>query len=135
MENAVMMATNDAKKLIPIGDADRVRAVRRQQILDTPSEDSLRILAETAALIFKAPLGMISFVDADRVFFKEHHGGNLAGTSVKRDTSLCSVVILSDRPTVFEDLQKSPCHLINSEMVEKAGLRFYAGAPITDDQG
>lgn len=135
MKRTVAMATSEAKKLIPIGDDDRVRAVRRQKILDTPSEKSLHNLAETAALAFKVPLSLISFVDADRVFFKESYGGELGGTSVNRDRSLCSVVILSDEPTVFDDLQKKPCHLINLESVEKLGLRFYAGAPIKDDQG
>lgn len=129
------MATNEAEKLIPIGDEDRVRAVHRQKILDTPSEKSLHNLAETAALAFDVPLGLISFIDADRVFFKENYGGELTGKSVDRDRSLCSVVILSDEPTVFNDLQKSPCHLINLESIEKLGLQFYAGAPIKDDQG
>lgn len=131
----VAMATNETKNLIPSGDAERVQALQRQHILDTPSEQSLRNLAETAALIFGVPIGLISFVDAERVFIKENYGGSLSGTSIKRNRSLCSVVVLSDEPTIFTDLQKEPCHLISGELVGKMGLRFYAGAPIKDEDG
>jgi len=135
MTTKVAMAPKETKSLIPSDDYERVQALKRQHILDTPSEKSLRNLAETAALIFGVPIGLISFVDAERVFIKENYGGTMSGTSIKRNRSLCSIVVLSDDPAVYTDLQKEPCHLINSDLINKMGLCFYAGAPIKDDAG
>lgn len=123
------------KELIPHNEAVRVEALKNYEILDSPSEETFRHLAETAALIFNTGIGMISFIDSDRVFFKEQYGGELTGKSVARNRSLCSVVILNDNPTIFKDLDKEPCHSINPDSIKKKGLRFYAGVPLKSIDG
>ncbi len=130
-----LQAASKIKSLIPEGDLERVRALERHNILASPSENSLRNIAETAALVFDVPIGIISFVDAERVFFKENYGGPLTGTSIERNRSLCSVVVLNDGPTIFKDLHKNPCHYINPDFIRQLGVRFYSGMPIKDSSG
>ncbi|MEO7988794.1 MAG: GAF domain-containing sensor histidine kinase [Chryseolinea sp.] len=123
------------KELIPHNEATRIEALRNYAILDSPSEEMFRNLAETAALIFNASIGMISFIDSDRVFFKENYGGELTGRSIKRSHSLCSMVVLQDNPTVFKDLHSNPCHSINPSFIKQIGLGFYAGVPLKSKDG
>jgi hypothetical protein len=52
-------------------------AVRRYDILDTPPDGAFDRIAATAAELFDVPIGMVSIVDTDRIWFKAHHG--LAG--------------------------------------------------------
>jgi signal transduction histidine kinase len=118
------------QSLIPKGDQHRIEILKTLEILDTPSEETFRNLAETASLIFNASVAMISFVDIDRVFFKESFGNVMTGKSVKREKSLCSVIVLENKLIVFENLKDHPCHVIENDFINKAGLVFYAGSPI-----
>jgi GAF domain-containing protein len=54
---------------------------------------------------------------------------------VPRGTSLCSLAVLEEEPTIFEDALKEPCLLANPLVAGSFGLRFYAGAPITTPDG
>jgi GAF domain-containing protein len=73
-------------------------------------------------------------VAKDFVEFKGNTG--MEGTNrVSRGVSLCSLAILSEEPTVFEDATKEPCLLENPLVAGAFGLRFYAGAPITTREG
>lgn len=121
--------------LVPHNESKRLEALKNYEILDSPSEETFRHLAETAALIFNSSIGIISFIDADRVYLKENYGGKLAGQSVKRTHSLCSLVILQDRPTIFKDLNREHCHAINSDSIHEHGLQFYAGIPLKSIDG
>jgi signal transduction histidine kinase len=122
-------------KIIPPNDVERVQTLRSYKILDTPSEDTFRNLAETAALIFDMPVGFVAFVDDVRVFYKDSHGHNIAGKSLPRDKSVCSLVILRDEPTIIKDITKEPCMLVDAETAAKAGFRFFAGAPVRTQSG
>ena len=56
--------------IIPDNDSERLLALKRYQIMDTPSEDSFDILASLAVHLFDVSMALISFVGAERVFFK-----------------------------------------------------------------
>jgi len=98
--------------------------LKNYEILDSPSEETFRHLAESAALAFNTSIAIISFIDADRVYYKENYGGELAGQSVNRTHSLFSLAILQDRPTIFKDLNREPCYAINPDFINTLGLQF-----------
>lgn len=52
-----------------------------------------------------------------------------------RDISLCSLAVLDENPTIFPDAMKEPCLIANPLVQGEFGLRFYAGAPILDEDG
>ncbi len=120
--------------IIPDNDSERVETLRRYKILDTPPENAFDNVARLAAQIFQVPISLISLVDTDQVFFKANIGmGNARVTT--RGVSLCSLAILKSEVTVFEDAPKEPCLLTNPNVAGDFGLKFYAGAPLTTNDG
>lgn len=53
--------------IIPDNDAERIAALRRYQILDTPPEGVFHHVAHLAAEIFGVPISLISLIDAEQV--------------------------------------------------------------------
>ena len=119
---------------IPETESRRLEKLREYQILDTHSEDTFDNIALLASQIFGVSNAFISFVDEDRVFFKSNLS-SLPFNEVDRKHSLCSLAILHDEVTVFNDTYDHP-HLMGTPYVsEKGGIRFYAGAPLKSPEG
>lgn len=120
--------------IIPENDEQRLEALRRYNLLDTPPEEAFANLANLIANYFDVPIALISLVDRSRVQFKGNVG--MAGVkNVSRGTSLCSLAVLSDKPTIIEKPLEDPCLLANPMVHGTFGLRFYAGAPIITPDG
>ncbi|WP_299818629.1 GAF domain-containing protein [uncultured Pontibacter sp.] len=120
--------------LIPSNEEERLQKLKEYEILDTPQEGAFNHLAAMAIHMFKVPIALISFVDADRVWFKANVG--MEGVeNVPRGESLCSLAILNDDLVIFQDAMNEPCLLANPLVSGNFGLRFYAGAPLTTSDG
>src|SRR5689334_18828965 len=96
-------------------DADRVKAVHRLEILGSPSEEIFSTITELAALTFKTPIALMSFVDADHVFYKQAVGVDKTGLLVDRKKSPCSIAILNSEVTTFRYELADPCVLADRE--------------------
>ncbi|MGY4539540.1 PAS domain S-box-containing protein [Mucilaginibacter sp. UYNi724] len=128
------MENTFGKNINPDNDEQRISALRRYQILDTPPENAFDNVARLAAQIFKVPISLVSLVDADQVYFKANIGmGEAKVTS--RGISLCSLAVLKQDFTVFENAPDEPCLLTNPNVAGSFGLKFYAGAPLTTHDG
>lgn len=122
------------KNIIPVNENERVRALESYKILHTLPEGFFNNLAQIIAKTFDTPIALISLVDKEKVFYKANVG--MPGTDyVDRGISLCSLAILDNEPTIFEDTTKEPCLLSNPLVAGEFGLRFYAGAPIITPDG
>ena len=122
------------KQIIPDNEEDRLHALRSFDILDTLPDGFFNNLVHIIAKTFDTPIALISLVDKEQVFFKANVG--MPGVKyVDRGISLCSLAILEDEPTIFEDASKEPCLLANPLVAGEFGLRFYAGAPIITPDG
>ncbi len=120
--------------IIPENDPQRIEALKRYHIMDTPAEDSFDNIAKLCTQIFNVPISLVSLVDAERVFFKANVGmGN--AKEANRGKSLCALAVLDPKVTVFEDALKEPCLLANPNVTGDFGLRFYAGAPLITSDG
>ena len=120
--------------IIPQNDEARLAALHRYEVLDTPPEGAFNKIANLTRDIFDTPIALVALVDKDRVFFKANAG--MANTqNVERGISLCSLAVLKDGATVFENAPENPCLLHNPLVAGSFGLRFYAGAPITTSDG
>lgn len=128
------MENSFGKPLIPLNEADRLNALRSYEILNSPPEREFDGIVTLIASIFQMPIALISLVDAEAVFFKANFG--MPETRyTPRGVSLCSLAILAEDLTVFEDALKEPCLLANPLVAGAFGLRFYAGAPLTTADG
>ncbi|MEJ7778950.1 MAG: ATP-binding protein [Daejeonella sp.] len=128
MENSFGM------NIIPDNDVQRVEALRRYQILGGPPEHAFDNIARLATQIFGVPISIISLVDANKVFFKANIGmGDVR--EVDRGDSLCSLAVMKTEVTVFENAPDEPCLMANPNVAGSFGLKFYAGAPLTTQDG
>jgi len=121
-----------AQKLPPT-EAERLAAVRRYDILDSPPDGAFDRITALAARRFGVPIAIISIVDEDRIWFKSHHG--LPVEQIDREPGLCASAILGDTPYLIEDARSDARSLANPLVAGDFGLRFYAAVPLTTSDG
>jgi two-component sensor histidine kinase len=119
--------------IIPSSEPQRLAAVRRYDILDTPPDGAFDRITALAARRFGVPISIISIVDQDRIWFKSHYGVSVK--QIGRDPGLCASAILSNDPHILTDASIDPRSLANPLVAGEFGLRFYAGVPLTTDDG
>lgn len=108
---------------------ERLAAIRRYDILDTPPDGAFDHVTELAAQIFDVPIALVTIVDEDRIWFKSRYG--LDGVSeIPRSPGLCASAILQDSPYVVEAARKDPRTLANPLVAGSFGLQFYAASPL-----
>jgi len=118
---------------LPPNEAERLAAVRRYDILDSPPDGAFDRITALAARRLKVPIAIISIVDEDRIWFKSHHG--LPVEQIDREPGLCASAILGDAPYLVEDARSDPRSLANPLVAGDFGLRFYAAVPLTTSDG
>ncbi|QNE40293.1 hypothetical protein F1C16_12340 [Hymenobacter sp. NBH84] len=116
--------------LIPSNEKARLQALAPFRVLQALPDVVFDALVELVALLFNAPVAMLSFVDADVVWMKALYGLS-EPRRVPRDQSLCSVTILQDTTTVVQNLNEvvlpTPIADLLNEMLQ---LHFYVGHPL-----
>lgn len=127
------METNIGSILIPTDEDARLENLKKYKILYTKTEPIFDQLAALTATMMNTPIAMINFVDRDKVWTKADQNGQIG--EVDREVSLCSLAILNGSVTVFEDLIQNPCLISNPLIAGESGLRFYAAAAITTNEG
>ncbi|MCJ8166481.1 GAF domain-containing protein [Pontibacter sp. E15-1] len=112
---------------------ERIKVLRRYEILDTPEDGSWDRLTRLAAKFFNMPIAVVSLVDTDRIWFKSHYG--LAVREIGTDPGLCTTAIMSDDIYIVENALEDPRTLTNPLVVSEFGLRFYAAVPLKTSDG
>ena len=124
--------TPDADFISP-NEAERLDAVRRYAVLDTPRESAFDRITTLAARVLNTPISIVSIVDADRIWFKSHYGLELE--EIERESGLCASAVYNGKPWIIEDARMDPRALSNSLVAGEFGLQFYAGVPLTTHDG
>ncbi|HZH47326.1 MAG TPA: histidine kinase dimerization/phosphoacceptor domain -containing protein [Roseococcus sp.] len=112
---------------------ERLAALRRTGLLDTPRERDFDEIVALAARICDTPIAVVNLIDADRQWFKAEIGLGVAETPL--DTSICAHIILQEGVTVVEDAAADPRLADNPLVTGPPGLRFYAGARLDTAEG
>ncbi len=116
------------------GEAERLAAVRRFDILDTPPDGSFDRITALAARILDVPVSIITIVDETRIWFKSLYGG-VETTEVPREPGLCASAVWQDTPYVVEGARTDPRTRDNSLVTGDLGVQFYAAAPLRTAEG
>jgi signal transduction histidine kinase len=114
-------------------EAERIKELKRYEILDTPPDFSFDRLTRLAAKLFDVPVAIISLVDQDRVWFKSRHGIDVQ--QVALNPGLCTATILTDEVYVVQDALEEESTFLNPLVTGDFALRFYAGAPLRTKEG
>jgi signal transduction histidine kinase len=119
---------------IPDREAQRLKALENQRILDTLPEKAFDDLTRLAGFICGTPISLISLVDETRQWFKSRVGLNVPGTS--RDLAFCAHTILDPQKVmVVSDATRDERFANNPLVTGDPGIRFYAGAPLVTSDG
>ncbi|RZK10052.1 MAG: GAF domain-containing protein, partial [Hymenobacter sp.] len=121
--------------LLPLAESLRLKALRPYQLFNTMQDETFTELVRLAAKLFHVPIGIIAFVEEEEVRFGLNYGLDPALDRVSRWETLCSVAMLHDTTSVFEDLREQPCDLINPALVQRLNLGFYAGSALRTKDG
>ena len=126
----------EAKAIPAYSDFERQRllALHRFGLLDTPSEKIFDGITEAVATICRTPIALISLVDEKRQWFKSAFGLNIRETA--RDIAFCDHAIRE--PTelmIVEDAENDDRFRDNPLVLEQPNIRFYAGQPLVSDDG
>ena len=119
--------------MLPPDEPQRLAALQRYQILDTPPDGAFDHLTAVAAALFTVPIAVVSLVDHDRIWFKSHHGLDLCETG--REPGLCASAIFSPDVYHIRDAVTDVRALANPLVTEEFDLRFYAAAPLRTHDG
>ena len=86
---------------IPFNETERLRVLNELQILDTPPEADFTDVVRLALEICGMPIGLISFVDSNRQWFKAALGIDQKETA--RDIAFCAHTICDNEMLIVED--------------------------------
>ena len=118
---------------IPSDEAARLRALRAYGLWGPGENTDFNPLTEAGAVMFGAPVCLVSFVGADEQWLRSRYGIDIDKTP--RDISFCTHTILSDEPLVVLDAAEDDRFRDNPLVTGAPQIRFYAGVPIVDGAG
>ncbi len=109
----------------------RMRRLRDLELLNTPEAEGYDRVTRMAARLFGMPIAAVSLTDADRQWFKSYVG--CPNREIPRLGAPCAAVTSLARPVVINDM--SAHEAFRSCVLVEAGLKFYAGVPLTTRDG
>ncbi len=129
--------SDDAMLRSALLDAERLEALRRTGLLDTPVEEEFDRLTRLVCRLLGVPAALVSLVEGDRQFFKSAVGLPEPWL-LRRETSLlhsfCQHVVAAGAPLLVQDATKHP--LVSDNLaVSDLGVVAYLGMPLTTSDG
>lgn len=119
--------------ILPPNESSRLEALRRYQIIDTPSEQTFDEITFLAAHVCITPFSVIAFVDGDRVWYKSKVGMTMSG--VPRAGSFSGQAITQSDIFMLEDATADERFKASPSVIAYSYIRFYAGASLVTPDG
>lgn len=117
----------------PTDEPERLAALCRLHLLDTPPDERFDRITRTAQRMFGVPIATVTLVDSERQWFKSSVGLDVAETA--RDVSFCGHAILQEDPFVVADAARDARFADNPLVTGAPHIRFYAGIPLHEARG
>ena len=120
---------------LPSNETERVAALRALDILDTAPDVAYDDIGELAAQICRCPVGYISFIDDERVWFKAKYGLPADFTQCPREIAFCSTTICGAELVSVPDLREDERFKQNPFVTGDPHLQFYCSMPLITNEG
>ena len=117
----------------PADEFERLSALCRLNLLDTPPDERFERITRTAQRLFQVPIALVTLVDSNRQWFKSRAGLDVAETPRKH--AFCAHAILDDAPFIIPDALADPRFADNPLVTGAPRVRFYAGVALHDTGG
>ncbi|MES2033178.1 MAG: histidine kinase dimerization/phosphoacceptor domain -containing protein, partial [Pseudomonadota bacterium] len=114
-------------------EGERLAALARYDVLDTPRESDFDEIAALASEICGTPIAVVNLIGEGRQFFKAEVGLGVRETPL--ETSFCGHAILAEDFMMVPDATQDARFDCNPLVTGAPGLRFYAGALLKDPAG
>ncbi|HLB48751.1 MAG TPA: GAF domain-containing protein, partial [Anaerolineales bacterium] len=121
------------KPPLPANEQERLAALARYSILDTPPEPAFDDVTRLVGRICQTPIALVVLIDSDRQWFKSRVG--FKPTELPRDSAFCSHTILQNDVLVVPDALADSRFADNRLVVAAPHVRFYAGATLLTADG
>jgi EAL domain-containing protein (putative c-di-GMP-specific phosphodiesterase class I) len=118
-------------RLIIQNEEARQNALRHLRLVDTAPSEAFDRITRMAGRLMGAPVSTISLTDSDRQWFKSKVGADLV--QIPRSEAPCHYAIQKDEVFVVPDLALDD--RFKDTQLGRAGIRFYAGAPLVTRSG
>ena len=112
---------------------ERIKAVNRFLKLEISKEKELQDIVSLAASICGTETALITFIDEDTQYIKFKQ--NFAFDHTTREQAFCNHVIEKNEVMIVPDARKDPRFVKNPLVTHNPSIRFYAGAPLTTQDG
>jgi|GEM_PF-1459480 len=119
--------------MVRSNEAERLRAVRSLDVLDTEREDAFDDLARLTSVICGAPMAAISFIDESREWFKAEIG--LGIRAAARASSFGAHTLVGPEPVVAPDTEADERFRARVVLGGAPAIAAYAGAPLLSRDG
>ncbi|MDJ1158571.1 adenylate/guanylate cyclase domain-containing protein [Chelatococcus sp. SYSU_G07232] len=120
---------------VPANETERLAALRRYEILDTPPEVAYDEITELAAQICGCPVAVVGLIDETRDWLKAKYGLPPDFTEAPREVTICSTTICNNDLVYIPDLTKDPRFKDAPPVAGEPGLRMYCGMPLITPEG
>jgi len=118
---------------IPANEIERVAAVHRLNVLDTPLEERFDRITRMVCTALGVPMAAFSLIDETRQWQKSNAG--LPGYVIPRNQSFCAHVVNQDEMLTVPDTSKDMRFHDHPAVTSGLGVGFYAGAPVHSPDG
>lgn len=118
---------------IALNERQRLVALEHAGLVDTPPEEAFDRLTWLAAQSLDTPIALLTLLTPTRQWFKAKVGLDL--TETPRGWAFCNHTILQKQVFSVPDLASDPRFADNPAVKGEDGFRFYAGAPVLDEEG
>lgn len=117
----------------PLNELDRLSALESYLVMDSLSEKEFDSITQLASYICDTPISLVSLLDKDRQWFKSSVGLNAKETP--KAISFCQYAIMGDDVYEVQNALENELFVNNPLVTGNPDIRFYAGAPLTDNEG
>jgi diguanylate cyclase (GGDEF)-like protein/PAS domain S-box-containing protein len=118
---------------LPVDEEARLACLPGYDIFGTEPEAEYDQLTELAAETFDVPICLVTIIGRDEQWLKAHYGFD--ANRISRDVSFCTHTILASQPLIVLDATTDERFCENPSVTGEPHIRFYAGAPIINQDG
>ncbi|WP_339134820.1 MAG: GAF domain-containing protein [Candidatus Electrothrix sp. GW3-4] len=118
---------------LPKNESDRLKALKRYKILDTPPEQEFDDITLLASFICETPISLITLLDETRQWFKAKVGISVSETS--REVAFCNHAITQPEMLIIQDALNDERFAANPLVTGAPNIRFYAGSQLVTPDG
>ncbi len=119
--------------IIPSNEPERLAALKRLALLDTPNEERFDRITRLATRIFGTAISTLTLIDADRQWHKSKVGQEESEGA--RSNAFCAHAIAANHGFVVNDASSDARFSKNPFVTSKPHIRFYASEVLRSAEG